>query len=81
MTIRRSDAGTIVLEGTCAVEDAELLLQLLETTPFAAVDWTACRQIHTAVLQVVLASGIVPSGPCGDIWVEQWLAPALSGQE
>jgi hypothetical protein len=81
VTIRRSDAGTIVLEGPCAAEDAELLLQLLEATPFAAVDWTACRQIHTSVLQVVLASGIVPSGPCGDIWVEQWLAPALSGQE
>lgn len=81
MTIRRNSAGIIVLEGTCAVEDAEPLLQMLQATPVATVDWTACRQIHTAVLQVVLASGIVPFGPCGDTWVEQWLAPALSGQE
>lgn len=81
MTIRRNAAGTIVLEGTCAVEDAEPLLQMLQATPVTAVDWTACRQIHTAVLQVILASGIVPSGPCGDIWVEQWLAPGLSGRK
>ena len=77
MTVRRSDCGTLVLEGVCPVEDAEVLLQLLQTGPAVALDWTKCRQMHTAVLQVILASGIVPQGPCGDALVRQWLAPKL----
>ena len=79
MTIRRSDAGTIILEGACSVEDAEPFLQMLQATPTASVDWTLCRQLHTAVFQVVLASGSALVGPCGDTWVEQWLAPKLPG--
>ncbi len=78
MTVRSADNETLVLEGTCPVEDAEVLLQLLQTKPAAALDWTPCRQLHTAVLQVVLASGLVPLGPCGDALVEQWLAAKLS---
>jgi hypothetical protein len=78
MTIRRGDAGTIILNGDCSVEDAEPLLQMLQATPSAAVDWAPCRQMHTAVLQVILAAGIVPAGPCGDTWASQWLAPELS---
>jgi hypothetical protein len=77
VTVRRSDYGTLVLEGVCPVEDAEVLLQLLQTGPEVALDWTKCRQMHTSVLQVILASGIVPQGPCGDGLVRQWLAPKL----
>ena len=78
MTVGRADNGTLVLDGACPVEDAETLLQLLQVTPAAAIDWTQCRQLHTAVFQVALASGKVPVGPCGDAWVAQWLAPKLS---
>ena len=81
MTVRRSDTGTVILDGVCAVEDAEPLLQMLQATPAAVVDWTQCRQLHTAVLQVILASGIAPIGPCGDVWVKQWLAPKLPQKE
>ena len=77
MTILRSDDGTVVLDGVCAVEDAESLLQMLQATPAASVDWTQCRQLHTAVLQVIIASGSSPIGPCGDVWVQQWLASKL----
>ena len=77
MTVRRSDAGTIILDGVCSVEDAEPLLQMLQATPAAAVDWAPCRQMHTTVLQVILASGTAPVGPCGDTWVAQWIAPKL----
>ena len=72
MTVRRSDNGTLVLEGVCPVEDAEPLLEMLQNMPTAGIDWTQCRQLHTAVLQVILASG-----PCGDAWVAEWLAPKL----
>jgi hypothetical protein len=78
VTVRSTDDGVVVLEGVCPVEDAEALLRLLQTRPAAALDWTQCRQLHTAVLQVVLASGLVPLGPCGDTLVGQWLAPKLS---
>ena len=77
MTILRSDDGTVVLDGVCAVEDAEPLLQMLQATPAASVDWTQCRQLHTAVLQVIMVSGNSPIGPCGDVWVQQWLAPKM----
>ena len=78
MTVRRSDNGTLVVEGVCPVEDAETLLQLLQAAPNAVVDWTQCRQLHTAVLQVIVASGIVPAGPCGDPWVAEWVAPKMA---
>jgi len=74
VTVCRSDNGTIVLDGTCPVEDAEALLQLLQATPTAEIDWTQCRQLHTAVFQVILASGAATIGPCGDVWVARWEA-------
>lgn len=77
MTIRRDDDGAIVLDGDCPVEDAEPLLQMLQAMPAAQVDWRQSRQMHTAVLQLVLASGRALIGPCGDAWVAQWLVPKL----
>jgi hypothetical protein len=73
MSVRR-DSGAIVLDGVCPVEDAEPLLQMLQMTPAAPLDWTRCSQLHTAVLQVILAAAVVPVGTCGDSWVGQWLA-------
>jgi len=82
VTVRRSDTGTVILEGACAVEDAEPLLQLLLLgAPERTVDWTMCSHLHTAVVQVLLASGITPVGPCGDAWVGQWMAPEISSRE
>jgi len=77
MTVGRDQTGTVLLDGICAVEDAEPLLQMLQANPAATVDWTGCRQLHTAVFQVLLASGITPVGPCGAPWVAQWLEPKL----
>jgi hypothetical protein len=77
MTVRRDDKGAIMLDGVCPVEDAEPLLQMLQTLPAAELDLRQCHQLHTAVLQLVLASGRAPIGPCGDAWVAQWLVPKL----
>ena len=76
MSVRRDDAGAVILDGVCPVEDAERLLQMLQATPTAALDWTRCSLLHTAVLQVILAARISPAGPCGDTWVRQWVEPA-----
>jgi hypothetical protein len=74
VSVCRDDSGAILLDGICPVEDAEELLQMLQTTPAARLDWTRCTHLHTAVLQVILAARIGPAGPCGDSWVEQWVA-------
>jgi hypothetical protein len=78
MSVHRRGEGSIVLEGICPVDDAEPLLQMLQATPAASIDWRPCRQLHTAVLQVILASGAAPIGPCGDGWMEQWFASRLT---
>jgi hypothetical protein len=77
VTVRSADNGKLLLEGECPVEDAEALLQQLQAKPTATVDWTHCSHLHTAVLQVVLASDRIPIGPCGDPFVSQWLLPKL----
>jgi hypothetical protein len=72
MTVRRADNGTIFLEGACPVDDAEPLLQMLLAAPESPIDWTQCRKPHTAVVQILIAAGAVPVGPCGDGWLAQW---------
>jgi hypothetical protein len=73
VTVRRNEDGTIILDGPSASEDAEALARMLEATPEAPVDWTQCHQLHTAVLQVILAVRPVLVGACGDVWVRQWV--------
>ena len=72
MTVK-AVAGTIVLEGDCPVEDAEMLLNALLDSPGHAVDWRGCQRLHTAVLQVVLAGRPSLIGPCGDPLIESWI--------
>jgi hypothetical protein len=72
MSVRRHDDGTIMLEGSCPAEDAEPLLQLLQATPEARLDWARCGHLHTAVLQVILAARPLLVGPCGDPWIQRW---------
>ena len=73
MSVCRQEDGTILLEGGCPVEDAESLLQLLQATPGAPVDWTRSNHLHTAVLQVILAARPTLVGRCGDPWVTEWV--------
>ena len=76
MTVRRGDNGMIVLDGVCPVEDAEPLLQMLQTMPAAGIDWTQCRQLHTAVLQLDRGVG---QGP--DRTMRRRLDRAMAGTE
>lgn len=74
MSVRRGEDGTaIILDGNCPVEEAEPLLQLLQATPTASLDWRQCTHLHTAVLQVILAARPPLIGPCGDAWVQRWV--------
>jgi len=73
MTVRQGAAGVILLEDECPVEDAEPLLALLQSAAAPVIDWTACRHLHTAVLQLVLAARPSIRGPCGDLFVRRWI--------
>jgi hypothetical protein len=77
VSVRRHEDGTILLEGHCPVEDAEPLLQLLQATPKVPLDWGQCIHLHTAVLQVILATHARRLGSCGDLWVRRWVQDEL----
>ena len=76
MSVKKGEHA-VVLEGHCPVEDAEPLLQLLQSNPTVPLDWRQCQSIHTAVLQVILAAKPKLIGPCADFWTERWLRPSL----
>lgn len=63
MTVRFEGSGPIVLEGTCPIDDAERLLRLLTTIRSPTLDWRSCDWAHTAVIQILIASGVPLLGP------------------
>ena len=77
MSVRRREDGVVVLEGACSVEDAEPLLQALLGSANATCDWMRCDHVHTAVAQVLLMVAPTMVGPCGDAWMDQWMAPEI----
>jgi hypothetical protein len=78
MTVQMSAAGAILLEGVCPSEEAEVLLQYLSAHPAAGIDWRACKSAHTAVIQVLMASGRKLLGPPDGQALRDWVAPALA---
>lgn len=78
MTVGLAADGTILLEGSCPVDDAEPLRQLLLKNPSAQVDWRGCGHAHTAILQVLLVAKPKISGPAGVVFLEDWMYPLLS---
>jgi hypothetical protein len=79
MTVHGAGDGMIVLSGNCPVEDAEALVRLLLADPAAEVDWCACDEAHTAVIQVLLACGRRTRGPPQSRFLRDWVEPLLAG--
>ena len=79
MTVRLAQDGVIRLEGVCPTEDAEPLLRLLSSNRRLAVDWTACEQAHTAVIQILLAARPELLGPPVDAFLRDHLEIQLNG--
>jgi hypothetical protein len=73
MSISLTASGKILLEGECAHEEAEQLLQLLLSTPGAVVDWRACTSAHSAVIQVLLAAMPPMLGPPAGPALARWV--------
>lgn len=77
MTVRRQ-ASTIHLEGVCPVEEAEILTGLLDAPGAWTVDLSACRQIHTAMVQVLLRYRPAVQGEPADPFLSRLVLPALT---
>lgn len=75
MTVRRA-GDTIFLEGICAVEDAETLLQELQTGA-ELIDWSACAHLHAACFQLILAVRLPMFGTPVNPALVRWLIPIL----
>ncbi|ASG22756.1 hypothetical protein [Nitrospirillum viridazoti] len=70
--------NVIHLRGVCAAEDAEALLSRLQAAPQAEIDVTACRHLHGAVVQVLLAFRPNVRGMAEDIFLRDWVIPNLA---
>lgn len=58
---------TARLTGTVSVEDAEPLLEWVQTHPQGEIDLSACKHLHAANLQVLMASRLrIASWPAAD---------------
>ena len=63
------------------VEEAEGLLEWLQTRPDAKVDLAACSHLHTANLQVLMSAKARVSEWPKDPGLRTWLEPALQTAE
>lgn len=77
MTVKLVDRGNVELSGNCPPEDAEVLFQHLLENRSVTVDWTKCEQAHTAVIQVLLASGCQLRGPPAGSFLKEYIEAAV----
>jgi hypothetical protein len=54
----RKDGPVLHLQEVCDVEEAETLLAALQAGEVTGLDLGHCRRLHTAVMQLVLVSGV-----------------------
>jgi hypothetical protein len=60
-----------------SVEEAEGLLEWLQTRPAAKADLSALSHLHTANLQVLMTAKAAISGWPKNVELRAWLEPAL----
>ena len=77
MAMRYSD-GVVHLTDICSADDAEPLLDWLLQHPTGTVNLEECVQLHTAVLQVLMALSPPTTGPPQDETLAKWLPPHLT---
>lgn len=73
----RLEKTLAVLEGVCAVEEAESLLDWLKSRKRPRIDLSRCEHLHTAVLQLLIAAKpAIVAWPEDAEW-RRWLSGAL----
>lgn len=78
MPIRYED-GLARFEGACAVDEALPLAEWLEAAQAPRVDLAACAELHTALLQLLLAARPAVAAEPEDAFLRRWVAPLLAG--
>ena len=81
MTVRVTAGGLVELAGRCGAEDAEILQRRLLAAPGTPVQWTDCEYLHSAVLQVLLASRAPVQGVPKSAFLNAHLAAVIANQE
>ena len=74
------DGSVIRLEGVCRVEDAEPLTALLQGICDSTLDLAACKGLHAAVVQAILAFRPQIVGVPDDPFLRDRLLPALTSE-
>jgi hypothetical protein len=73
----------VIFRDIASVEEAESLLEWLQTTPQAKINLAACTHLHTANLQVLMAArpviAVWPENIELRAWLKAALEPALEG--
>jgi hypothetical protein len=67
----------IALAGACGVEEAEMLVALIQENPHAAVDVSEAGVVHTALWQVLMALAPPMSGETRDPFIRNWIMPRV----
>lgn len=73
----RYDADLARFKAACTVEDALPLAEWLEATPVPRVDLSACTDLHTALLQLLLAARPTMTAGPEDAFLARWVGPTL----
>ena len=79
MTVVIEDA-LIKIDGVARVEDAETLSAALQMAPVRPINLAACRDVHAAVLQVLLAYQPTVTGLVENAALAEWLSPLLDAK-
>jgi hypothetical protein len=80
MTVHLTPEGVIALRGECPSEDAEILLQHLTGGSGPVVDWRECDRAHSAVVQLLMASGVELVGPPRGAFLRDMVEPAIKAR-
>lgn len=73
----RFDSDLARFEAACTVEDALPLAEWLEAAAAPRVDLSACTELHTALLQLLLAARPALAAAPADVFLARWVGPLL----
>lgn len=74
----RYDDDLARFEAACTVDEALPLAEWLEATAAPRVDLSACTDLHTALLQLLLAARPAVDGAAADAFLARWIGPLLA---
>ncbi len=74
----RFDPDLARFEAACTAEEALPLAEWLEAAAAPRVDLSACTELHTALLQLLLAARPALAAAPEDAFLARWVGPLLA---